>query len=684
MVFGLSSATLAGTLTPNTPPMPDEFAISDGTGFDAAVSYNSTHDEYMVVWIYNYNLMVRRVTSRGELLGNEMFLSIHSDREFDPAIAYDPNHDRYLVVWKRESLFNDYIYGRFIPRTGPDSNISEFAISTSTSGSGSPDVAYALAQGEFLVVWHNFPMIGYHTIHGRRVKADCSGFPAPDFSVASSGSQDRHNPDMTYNLARNEYMVTFDNDADIFGVIMTGNGIVLHGGEFAIAGWPDVEVNPAVAACNLADQYLVAWVSVQTSGPKFYGRYIAGDSTLSTNVHMLGDSSPGYPYSNIDLACKWGLWYLMTWDIWYPSEMAEGIWGRILYSNESMDSSFEIIFPPDTYIERTNPAVAGGDPNYLVVWDNEDNTGYPNVFGRIVGETKPEPDFTFSPSSGTTNTTFQYDASNSSDFEDTAAILQVCWDWDNNGACETAWSTTKTADYKFSTDGTHTVQLQVKDTYGLTASTTKQVGVGNSPPTAAFTVKPHIGDSTTFFVFDPTGSTDNEDPTSALQVRWDWENDGSWDTLWGAMQTSGVTFGAASYGQQTIMLDVEDTKGLRDSTTDIIFIDTKPTAVFTVTPPNGDTNTVFSFDASSSTDPIIGTYWLDARWDWENDGTYDTSWNRALTLVTHSFPHAGTYTVRMELKPSVGGLTDTTTRQVTVTQAAFIPVYHPIVGRGFP
>ena len=224
----------------------------------------------------------------------------------------------------------------------------------------------------------------------------------------------------------------------------------------------------------------------------------------------------------------------------------------------------------------------------------------------------------------------------------------------------------------------------MKDTYGLTASTTKQVGVGNSPPTAAFTVNPTIGDSSTYFVFDPTGSTDNEDLTSALQVRWDWENDGTWDTLWGAMQTSGVTFGAASYGQQTIVLEVEDTKGLRDSTTGTIMIDNKPTAAFKVNPPSGDTNTAFSFDASSSTDPDIGIYWLDARWDWEDDGTYDTSLDSILTLVTHSFPQAGTYTVRMELKPSVGGITDTTTRQVTVTKAAFIPLYLPLVSRWVP
>ena len=684
MALSPNRGILAGTLAPNAPPMPNEFAISTLTLFasEGAVAYNSKHDEYMVVWSFFDNLYGHRVSSRGELVGNEFTISTHSDREGEPAIAYDATNDRYLVVWTRKVSFSSFIYGRFIPWTGPDSNLAEFAVSTSTNDSGGTKVAYAHSQGEFLVVWHNLPLIGYHSVHGRRVKADGSGFPAPDFSVASDSSQERHNPDITYNLEHNEYMVTYDNDFDIFGVIMAGDSTKLHEGEFAIAEWPDPELNSAVAACSSADddhEYLVAW----QSNEMLYARYVS-DKGVAGYIFPSLDGSTTRLLDGIDIACKWNLWYLVTWEHWYSATIARGIWGRIVYADETMDSSFEIASPPDSPTFRTKPAVAAGDPNYLVVWNHGDGTSYADIYGRIVGETKPKPDFTFSPSSGTTNTTFQFDASNSSDFEDAAANLQVCWDWDNNGACETAWSITKTADHKFSTDGTHTVQLKVKDTYGLIASTTKQVGVGNSPPTATFTVNPTIGDTSTYFVFDPTGSTDNEDPTSALQLRWDWDNDGTWDTLWSAMQTSGVTFGAASYGQQTIVLEVEDTKGLRDSTTGTLMIDHKPTAAFTVTPSKGDTNTVFQFDASSSSDPDMGTFWLDVRYDWDDDGTYDTSWNPALTLVTHSFPQAGTYTVRMELKPSVGGITDTTTRQVTLTKAAFIPLYLPLVNRWVP
>ncbi len=69
------------------------------------------------------------------------------------------------------------------------------------------------------------------------------------------------------------------------------------------------------------------------------------------------------------------------------------------------------------------------------------------------------------------------------------------------------------------------------------------------------------------------------------------------------------------------------------------------------------------FDASSSTDSdgSIAGY----RWDWTNDGTYDTSWLPTST-TTYSYSNAGSYTVKLEVKDNEGE-TDTDTAQVTIT-----------------
>src|SRR5256712_13431358 len=53
----------------------------------------------------------------------------------------------------------------------------------------------------------------------------------------------------------------------------------------------------------------------------------------------------------------------------------------------------------------------------------------------------------------------------------------------------------------------------------------------NTPPYANFSWTPASGDTSTVFVFTST-SFDSQDPPNLLQVRWDWESDGVWDTAW--------------------------------------------------------------------------------------------------------------------------------------------------------
>ena len=665
---------------PAAPPMPPAFLISDsyGHGFDPALAYNSQRDEYLAVWGTPYDIYARRVSSRGELLGSEFAIATASASETDPSVAYDPVNDRYLAVWAREiSSSNRDIYGRFIPWDG-NPTAGEFAIdSLASEDSWSPRVAYALAQGEFLVVWADSSGVSPPVrIRGRRVYANGSGFPAGRFTIASEWTNRRH-PDVAYNLARNEYLVTYDNcdfggtnNENIYGKRLAGDGTVL-GGELGIATWSDDEVVPAVGACDGADQYLVTWTSVQSGGNRVYARFVDGDGTLQ-GVYQIDDSTTGYPFSPAAVACKWGVQYMVTWER-YGGGSSVGIWGRVAYSDESMDSSFEIAAPYSPH--RESPAVACSDPNCLVAWEHRDTSGYAEIYGRIVGETKPKAAFTVSPAGGDTSTVFQFDASSSGDLEDPTSALQVRWDWEDDGVYDTAWSTTKTATHQYmiscwASMVMFTVRLQVKDTYGLTDSTTQLVSVGNTKPTAAFTVTPTVGDNSTYFQFDASGSSDAECATSNLQVRWDWEDDGSWDTLWSTTKTAGVTFGAAGYGWQTTRLEVSDTPGLTDSTTDGVMIDHAPTAAFTVNPTSGNVNTVFQFDPSSSSDPDVHYQSLHARWDWEDDGIWDTDWLMCWQIVTHTYGAPGTYTVRLKVREQLPSLTDSTTRQVQVVNTA--------------
>jgi len=200
-----------------------------------------------------------------------------------------------------------------------------------------------------------------------------------------------------------------------------------------------------------------------------------------------------------------------------------------------------------------------------------------------------------------------------------------------------------------------------------------------TPPTAVFTVDPAVGNTSTWFDLDASGCTDFKDPTSSLQIRWDAENDGTWDSAWSSVLTWQIQY--PTTGTYTLKMAVKDTDGLVNETTMQVVVGTNPVASFSVLPTSGDTSTDFAFDASGSSDAEDLLAGLQVRWDWENDGTWDTLWTGSKT-ANHQFLVAGDYTVRLEVKDSSGLISSTT--MTVVVQEVVIPefgaVLLPILG----
>jgi peptide/nickel transport system substrate-binding protein len=95
---------------------------------------------------------------------------------------------------------------------------------------------------------------------------------------------------------------------------------------------------------------------------------------------------------------------------------------------------------------------------------------------------------------------------------------------------------------------------------------------------------------------------------------------------------------------------------------------TPPVPDFQVTPSTGDTSTLFTFDASASHDAEDGSSVLVVQWDWNGDGTWDTtpSTNK---VATHTFASAGDYNVSVNVIDT-GGLNATLNQAVIVTSLA--------------
>ncbi len=92
----------------------------------------------------------------------------------------------------------------------------------------------------------------------------------------------------------------------------------------------------------------------------------------------------------------------------------------------------------------------------------------------------------------------------------------------------------------------------------------------NISPQADFTFDPPAGTVGTVFSFDAASTVDNKDDIAALEFRWDWETDGTWDTGW--RQNPAATHVYEESGSYTVNLEVRDTQGLVGSITRILIV----------------------------------------------------------------------------------------------------------------
>ena len=117
-------------------------------------------------------------------------------------------------------------------------------------------------------------------------------------------------------------------------------------------------------------------------------------------------------------------------------------------------------------------------------------------------------------------------------------------------------------------------------------------------------------------------------------------------------QTSACTMSGAALGSHTVVVTGTNGTLSRTASIAVTIAATGPTARFTFTPPYPKVNNSVAFDASSSTDSDPGAT-LQARWDWEGDGVWDTPFSSTLT-IQHAFTTVGAYMVKLEILDSNG------------------------------
>jgi len=151
---------------------------------EPAVAYNSTDNQYLVVWTderkydsRRYDIYGQRIAANGAPLGNDFRISGRgaTDDDWDPAVAYNSTDNQYLVVWtdERNYLTRELdIYGRKVAADGTHVG-NDFRIGGRKAiyDSDVSAVAYNSTWNQHMVVWSDArdALERSDDIYGRRV-----------------------------------------------------------------------------------------------------------------------------------------------------------------------------------------------------------------------------------------------------------------------------------------------------------------------------------------------------------------------------------------------------------------------------------------------------------------------------------------------------------------------------------
>ncbi|MCB0322790.1 MAG: hypothetical protein KDD69_04420 [Bdellovibrionales bacterium] len=294
-------------------------------GDHAAIAYNSTNNEYLVVWTGDtaaaplvdgeFEIFGQRIDAiTGALVGSQGFrisdMGPNGDINygaFNPSVTYNSVDNEYLVVWEGDDTAGGLvdeefeIFGQRIDAaTGAEVGTNDFRISDmGPDGNGnfdafSPSVAFSSTSQEYLVVWHGddnqAPLVdNEYEIFGQRIAA-ASGTEvgSNDFRLSDMGTDGTFNGDARYarvafNTTLNEYLVVWqgeDNiaplvigESEIFGQRLSAvSGAELGSNDFRISDMgPDGDTayaanRPDVAYNSAQQEFLVVWYGDDNTG----------------------------------------------------------------------------------------------------------------------------------------------------------------------------------------------------------------------------------------------------------------------------------------------------------------------------------------------------------------------------------------------------------------------------------
>ena len=253
---------------------------------------------------------------------------------------------------------------------------------------------------------------------------------------------------------------------------------------------------------------------------------------------------------------------------------------------------------------------------------------------------------------GTAPLSVGFDAAASSDSDGT--IIEYAWDFDGDGLYE-GFSDTPQVEHVFTNPGMFNTRMRVTDDQLARSSVQLTISVGslsNSSPLGGLVADPLSGEVPLNVEFDGSSSLDPDG--NIVRFDWDFDGDGAWDQYDGLAQMSHTYQQPGVYQAR---MRITDDKGAQDVVaiviTAVVSGNLPPVAAFTPDDVFEDAPATIDFDASSSNaGGDDGDSVVHYEWDWEGDGTYDSSGESP--LATHTFASYGVWRPALRVTDEAG------------------------------
>ncbi len=416
----------------------------------AAIAYNPTDDEYLVVYsasavFVGPGLFDRRVilaklvdATTGAVSSDFSMVSTSSSsgrQARSPAAVYNSANNEFLVVWQEDDgagfVEGDFeIFGQILASNlahlGDSFRISDMGgTGQNPFGASDPAVAFNSVENEYLVVWSGDDNVGglvafEHEIFGQRLDENGAAQGNNDFRISDVGGTgdtlfDAFHPAVAFNSVENEYLVVWDSNDDVGGLVaskfeilgqrLSEIGTAQGDNDFRISdmGATGAELNfsafrPAVAFNSAENEYLVVWHGDDDVGGlvrfelEIFGQRLDENGaeqgnndfrisdTGGTGDNSFGTSDPAVAFNSVDNE------YLV---VWYADDNVGGlvnnereIFGQRLNESGAAQGSNDFRISDmggtgDNPFDAFGPAVAfsSAGNQFLVVWEGDDDAG---------------------------------------------------------------------------------------------------------------------------------------------------------------------------------------------------------------------------------------------------------------------------------------------------------------------